>query len=63
MQDLKVLSKEEVEGLDLPKISENFFHSDVQKKVYIESYGCQMNFADSEIVTSILLENGFGTTA
>ncbi|MEY4384582.1 MAG: tRNA-2-methylthio-N(6)-dimethylallyladenosine synthase [Bacteroidota bacterium] len=63
MQDLKVLSKEEVEGLDLPKISENFFYSDVQKKVYIESYGCQMNFADSEIVTSILLENGFGTTA
>jgi tRNA-2-methylthio-N6-dimethylallyladenosine synthase len=63
MQDLKVLSKEEVEGLDSPKISENFFHSDIQKKVYIESYGCQMNFADSEIVTSILLENGFGTTS
>lgn len=63
MKDLKVLSKEEVEGLDTPKISENFFHSDIQKKVYIESYGCQMNFADSEIVTSILLENGFGTTS
>ncbi len=63
MQDLKVLSKEELEGLDSPKISENFFHSDVQKKVYIESYGCQMNFSDSEIVTSILLENGFGTTS
>lgn len=63
MKDLKVLSKEEVEGLDTPKISENFFHSDIQKKVYIESYGCQMNFADSEIVTSILLENGYGTTS
>jgi len=63
MKDLKVLSKEEVEGLDTPKISENFFHSDIQKKVYIESYGCQMNFADSEIITSILLENGFGTTS
>jgi len=34
-----------------------------QKKLYIESYGCQMNFSDSEIVTSILLENGFDTTS
>lgn len=28
------------------------------KKFYIETYGCQMNFADSEIVNSILLEEG-----
>ena len=33
------------------------------KKLYIESYGCQMNFSDSEIVTSILQENGFSTTS
>lgn len=32
------------------------------KKLYIESYGCQMNYSDSEIVTSILFENGFDTT-
>jgi tRNA-2-methylthio-N6-dimethylallyladenosine synthase len=32
------------------------------KKFYIESYGCQMNFSDSEIVASILQENGFGAT-
>ena len=32
------------------------------KKFYIESYGCQMNFADSEIVASILNANGFGAT-
>src|SRR6201991_3865889 len=32
------------------------------KKFYIESYGCQMNFADSEIVASILNDNGFGAT-
>ncbi len=32
------------------------------KKFYIESYGCQMNFADSEIVASILHESGFGAT-
>ena len=33
-----------------------------KKKLYIESYGCQMNFADSEIVASVMLENGFSTT-
>lgn len=32
------------------------------RKLYIESYGCQMNFSDSEIVASILTENGFDTT-
>jgi len=32
------------------------------KKFYIESYGCQMNFADSEVVASILNEKGFDTT-
>lgn len=33
-----------------------------QKKFYIESYGCQMNFSDSEIVASILNNEGFGAT-
>ena len=33
------------------------------KKMYIESYGCQMNFSDSEIVASILVEAGYKTTA
>jgi tRNA-2-methylthio-N6-dimethylallyladenosine synthase len=32
------------------------------KSFYIESYGCQMNFADSEIVASILNKEGFGAT-
>ncbi len=32
------------------------------RKLYIESYGCQMNFADSEIVASILADTGFETT-
>jgi tRNA-2-methylthio-N6-dimethylallyladenosine synthase len=32
------------------------------KKFYIETYGCQMNFSDSEIVASILQEQGFGAT-
>ncbi len=33
-----------------------------QRRLYIESYGCQMNFADSEIVSSILHGEGFDTT-
>jgi len=32
------------------------------KNVYIESYGCQMNFADSEVVASILEGEGYQTT-
>lgn len=32
------------------------------KRFYIESYGCQMNFADSEVVASILNKEGFGAT-
>lgn len=32
------------------------------KKLFIESYGCAMNFSDSEVVASILSENGFNTT-
>ncbi len=32
------------------------------RKLYIESYGCQMNFSDSEIVASILATDGFNTT-
>ena len=36
----------------------NAFH----KKFYIESYGCAMNFSDSEIVASILNEEGYGAT-
>src|SRR5688500_4328102 len=33
-----------------------------KRRFYIESYGCQMNFSDSEIVASILNQNGFGAT-
>lgn len=32
------------------------------KRLYIESYGCQMNFSDSEIVASILADQGYNTT-
>src|SRR6188768_1938456 len=33
------------------------------RKLYIESYGCQMNYSDSEIVASILQKEGFDTTS
>ena len=33
------------------------------RKLYVESYGCQMNFSDSEIVTAIMQNEGFDTTA
>ena len=33
-----------------------------KRKMYIESYGCQMNFSDSEIVASILAKEGFSST-
>lgn len=32
------------------------------KKLYVESYGCQMNFSDSEVVASIMANEGYATT-
>ena len=32
------------------------------KKLYVESYGCAMNFADSEVVASIMTKEGYSTT-
>lgn len=63
MQELKVLSVEEKLNLDIPRISKEIMGVEFQKKVYLESYGCQMNFADSEVVTSILINHGYGTTS
>ena len=36
--------------------------TEYSKRFYIESYGCAMNFADSEVVASILNNSGFGAT-
>jgi tRNA-2-methylthio-N6-dimethylallyladenosine synthase len=51
-----------LEEIDEAKISANEFVNGT-KKLYIESYGCQMNFADSEVVASILRNNGYSTTS
>ncbi len=50
--------KEELQG------TATIVNNDVksEKKLYIESYGCQMNFSDSEIVASILDKHGYQTT-
>lgn len=47
------------EAFDTPKISSKTNNG---KKLFLESYGCQMNFSDSEIVASILINEGFSTT-
>lgn len=41
---------------------EKSLNSRGEKHFYIESYGCQMNFSDSEIVASILSEAGYAST-
>lgn len=63
MQELNIVSKEIEHNLDSPRISNDSRESSYFGKVYIESYGCQMNFADSEVVTSILIDKGYGTTS
>ena len=47
------------EAIDYQLINENIKYD---KFFYIESYGCAMNFADSEVVASILEKSGFGGT-
>ncbi len=58
-----------LKDLDETKQGDVFFKEQVlptseplHKKFYIESYGCQMNFSDSEIVASILGEVGYSAT-
>ncbi len=63
IQDIGIIQESENnEACEVVKVSENS-NTGKERKLYIESYGCQMNFSDSEIVSSIMAENGFDTTS
>ncbi|WP_114750805.1 tRNA (N6-isopentenyl adenosine(37)-C2)-methylthiotransferase MiaB [Pleomorphovibrio marinus] len=61
IKDIDILPEQEVQGCEFTTTKEE--QTGKSKKLYIESYGCQMNFSDSEIVASIMKKNGFDTTA
>jgi tRNA-2-methylthio-N6-dimethylallyladenosine synthase len=48
--------------VDSYKLKNNKLVKKSSKKFYIESYGCQMNFADSEVVASIISKEGYDST-
>ena len=56
--DMEKIIDEKIQGqtLSLEQRESN------KRKLFIESYGCAMNFSDSEIVASILAKEGFNTT-
>lgn len=58
MEEKQILEGRQGEVLD----SKRSEVSSASKKLYIESYGCQMNFSDSEVVASIMSEKGYNTT-
>ena len=59
---LKILTEADKEACETVRVSENEPLSG-KKRLFIESYGCQMNFSDSEIVASVMREAGFATTS
>lgn len=59
---LTILSADDKEAVDLPRTSVDEL-VDGKKRLYIESYGCQMNFSDSEIVAAVMRNAGFATTS
>jgi tRNA-2-methylthio-N6-dimethylallyladenosine synthase len=66
-QEIKFISKEidetrQGEAFTLAAEKVNIYAVS-NRKFFIESYGCQMNFSDSEVVASILCESGFSPTA
>ena len=62
IQNIEILAGNETEVSDQMTVSRDQ-DTGKPRKLYIESYGCQMNFSDSEIVASILLKEGFDTTS
>ena len=62
MELLQTLNKEHDELRQGEVFSDATQQNQFTKHFYVESYGCAMNFADSEVVASILAKNGFGST-
>jgi tRNA-2-methylthio-N6-dimethylallyladenosine synthase len=71
IEDLDVLSEDEVRqreagaGADdenLDRVKHGYDEAAGTKQVYIETYGCQMNVADSGVVASVLEDSGYGLT-
>lgn len=62
IQDIDILDRNSQEATDTVETSKEE-NTGKKKKLYIESYGCQMNFADSEVVTSIMKDDGYDTTS
>jgi tRNA-2-methylthio-N6-dimethylallyladenosine synthase len=60
--DLEILKPSDSEACETFSVSREV-NTGKARKLYIESYGCQMNFSDSEIVASILQKEGFDTTS
>ncbi|GGN01078.1 tRNA-2-methylthio-N(6)-dimethylallyladenosine synthase [Dyadobacter beijingensis] len=59
---LKILTEADKEACEIVRVSENE-PATGKKRLFIESYGCQMNFSDSEIVASVMRDAGFATTS
>lgn len=62
IEDIGILGQEPAGGCEAVQVSKEV-NTGKTRKLYIESYGCQMNFSDSEIVASILSQEGFDTTS
>ncbi|GAB3809291.1 tRNA (N6-isopentenyl adenosine(37)-C2)-methylthiotransferase MiaB [Spirosoma humi] len=60
--ELTILQPADKEQIDLPRTSEDELAVG-KKRLYIESYGCQMNFADSEVVAAVMRNAGYATTS
>ncbi len=62
IEDIGVFEDSNSGSLETLRVTPNQY-TGKPRKLYIESYGCQMNFSDSEIVASILQNAGFDTTS
>jgi tRNA-2-methylthio-N6-dimethylallyladenosine synthase len=60
--ELTILSPDDKAAAELPRVSADELATG-KKRLYIETYGCQMNFSDSEIVAAVMRNAGFATTS